>query len=73
MRTIRNERDHAWIVYWIRACCVLHNLLHDDEYDEEWTVREEDTEEPAGPRTQSESSERGRKKREELKRIVLSS
>lgn len=66
---IGNKKDHAWAVYWIRACCVLHNLLQNDEYDESWLEPDED--EPLGRFVVPESSERGQKKREALKRIVL--
>ena len=24
---IKNKVNHAWVVYWVKACCVLHNLL----------------------------------------------
>ncbi|OWA50458.1 hypothetical protein BV898_14972 [Hypsibius exemplaris] len=31
---IRSVKDHQRIVYWIRACFVLHNISLEDEYDD---------------------------------------
>ena len=59
--TIKDKKDHALAVYWIRACCVLHNLLHDDEYKKSWLKPDKDV--PPGPLLQPESSELGQKKR----------
>ncbi|GAU91422.1 hypothetical protein RvY_03680 [Ramazzottius varieornatus] len=39
---LNTAEDHRKIVYWIRACCVLHNLLTSDYYNPEWDDSSED-------------------------------
>jgi hypothetical protein len=41
---IRREKDAKRAVYWIRACCVLHNLALQDPVDGEWLEGERDVE-----------------------------
>lgn len=35
---IRRKKDHARVVLWFKACCVLHNLFVGDFFDTEWTA-----------------------------------
>lgn len=39
---IKNETDHLRAVEWIRACIVIHTLIHEIEYDNEDSVWEEE-------------------------------
>ena len=59
---IKNKADHAFAVYWVKACCVLHNLLQEDEYDESWTFWEQA--DGADNGVNAESSVCGREKHE---------
>jgi len=38
---ISTAKDHARAVLWIRACCVLHNILLEDFYDDAWNLVED--------------------------------
>ena len=74
---IRREKDVRRLVYWIRACCVLHNLVLQDPVEQEWLEDEGEGEIPEvrveGSRsatTQGETA--GKKKRRNLIPIVLS-
>ena len=75
---IRREKDVERLVYWIRACFVLHNLVLQDPVEQEWLEDESDEEEEAlSARVQrySSSSTRenaGKKKRDGLMVIVSS-
>ena len=66
---VESKTDHAWAVYWVKACCVLHNLLQVDEYDDSWTFWEE--KDPSDNGVNAESSVSGRQKRERVKNRVL--
>ncbi|GAU99995.1 hypothetical protein RvY_10919 [Ramazzottius varieornatus] len=69
---IKNKKDHEFAVYWIRTCCMLHNMLLDDEYDEEWTVEDDgDDGLIPNPNQQAVATERGSTKRERIKQYVL--
>ncbi|GAU89796.1 hypothetical protein RvY_02306 [Ramazzottius varieornatus] len=69
---IKNKKDHEFAVYWIRTCCMLHNMLLDDEYDEEWTVEDDGDDGPIpNPNQQAVATERGSTKRERIKQYVL--
>ena len=68
---IRNKNDHALAVYWIRACCVLHNLLQTDDYEESWTVPPEKKNHPRSGGEQSAASIKGRAKREMIERVIF--
>ena len=73
---IRQEKDIKRSVYWIHACCILHNLLLKDTADNEWLEVEKDEKDE----DQIEILERslrqeeldGIKKRKDLMSIVLS-
>src|SRR4051812_45337772 len=39
---IRGKRDIKRMVYWILACCVLHNLILQDAFGSEWLEDEGD-------------------------------
>jgi hypothetical protein len=73
---IRREKDVRRLVYWIRACCVLHNLALQDPVEQEWLEDEEEggREFPGeGSRSiaiQGESA--GKKKRRDLMPIIFS-
>ena len=79
---IRDAEGVKLCVDWIRCCCVLHNMLLDDEADSEWFDGDSmDTEEDVASTGQLESDdreqssrerERGLQKRERLLHIVLS-
>ena len=71
---INEKQDHAHAVLWFRVYCVLHNLLTSDRYDENWS-RPEDIIAPSAE-TESRSlamehPDDGKKRREEVKRILL--
>ena len=66
---IKNKADHAFAVYWVKACCVLHNSLQEDEYDESWTFWEQADREDNG--VNAETTVRGKEKRERVKHRVL--
>lgn len=73
---IKSEKDVRRIVYWIRTCCVLHNLLLQDPVEQEWLEVEEDEED--GDVTPVEDEESlldeeitGRQRRQDLMSIVL--
>ncbi|GAV05590.1 hypothetical protein RvY_15694 [Ramazzottius varieornatus] len=72
---IKEKKDLAWAVYWIRVCCILHNLLDKDRYDEEWTEEEANAEENEDDELainpQADSCQIGRMKREAVKQSVL--
>ncbi|GAV03389.1 hypothetical protein RvY_13818 [Ramazzottius varieornatus] len=72
---IKGKKDLAWAVYWIRVCCILHNLLDKDPYDEEWTEEEANAEENEDDELvihlQADSCQTGRMKREAVKQSVL--
>jgi hypothetical protein len=78
---VRNAEDVKFCVSWLRCCCVLHNMLLDDEPDDEWfdedSMDTEDDDASAGQLesdNQEQSSrerERGQQKREHLLHIVL--
>ena len=41
-RVIQREADVRRLVYWIRACCVLHNPALQDSVEAEWLEDEEE-------------------------------
>jgi hypothetical protein len=73
---IRQEKDIKQSVYWIRACCVLHNLLLQDKIDNEWLEVERDEEDithlEVNRQFLGEERDNGVKKRRDLMSIVLS-
>lgn len=72
---IRKEKDIKRMVYWILACCILHNLILQDAVESEWIEEEGDEGGDQNERSQSELGEGekdGKKKRRELIPIVLS-
>jgi DDE superfamily endonuclease len=79
LRTIiRRKRDVRRLTYWIRACCVLHNLVLQDPVKQEWL--EDDDEGDDDGEIQIEGDETsvvpretaGKKKRRDLIPFVLS-
>ena len=72
---VRHKKDHRRVVYWIRACAVLHNFLIDDGYDMEWNETIAHFESPKSlvltENTPSDDNQAGTKKREAVKRSVL--
>ena len=71
---IRQEKDVKRLVYWIRACCVLHNLVLQDPVEQAWLRdEEEDGDEIPTLRGKDAQGENiGKKKRRDLVPIVLS-
>lgn len=53
---IREEKDIKQMVYWILACCILHNLILQDVLDSEWLEYERDDEDGQGEEYHSEHS-----------------
>ena len=71
---INKKQDHARAVLWFRVCCVLHNLLTSDRYDENWSLPEDIIAPSAEAEPQSlamDHPDDGKKRREEVKRILL--
>lgn len=69
---ISNKKDHQRVVYWIRACSVLHNLLIQDDYDNNWTEAEPAANMPENVvETASKKTKEGQQKREKVKQTVL--
>ena len=75
---IKEEKDVKRLVYWIRACCVLHNLVLQDPVEPEWIKVDADKEEimlessEKLSSTEAKEESTGKKKREDLIAIVLS-
>jgi len=68
---IRSERDVKLLVYWIRACCVLHNLFVQDPVEQDWLEIEENIDD--GPEFEDglDNESIGQKKRRYIMSIVL--
>lgn len=49
--SIGSKNDHARAVFWMRACCVLQNILIEDLYNPEWSElkNEDDIQEDLQP------------------------
>jgi hypothetical protein len=81
---IRREKDIRQLVYWIRSCCVIHNLVLQDPVEQEWLEDEgendgdededEDGDEEEIPRVGGSRFQEtaGKRKRRNLMPIVLS-
>ena len=68
---MNNADDHHKTVYWIRACCILHNLLTEDYYNPEWDADSGEESEEEEPATQRVIASDENSKREFVKQLVL--
>lgn len=61
------------MVFWIRACCILHNLLFEDGHDDGWEKTEEpadfDAEEVTAQKREEDTQ--GKQKRDLIKAAVF--
>lgn len=78
---LRRDKDIKRAVYWIRACCVIHNLVLQDQVDNEWLEDEgdegdegaEEDEDEGGKISYSRSNvNEGRNRRRDLMSMILS-
>ena len=65
---IGSSEDHAKVAINFEVCCILHNLLVNDYYDQNWTEEEDEHFEKRGE-TAAEAD--GKQRRESLKEFVL--
>lgn len=70
---LNNVDDHRRVVYWIRACAVLHNILINDFYDDTWGTKDDCVTDLDEKETEynNEPISEGRQKREFIKQMVL--
>ena len=74
---VRNKKSYTYVIKWITACVVLHNILQDirDEWNEEegwWTEEEEAHDEELKQLISIQMTE-GLFTRDQVKRLVIGS